>query len=119
MHLTLPQVKFVSQMPCAYCGKEPSNLFRRKYKADDGKHGYGPEMEIRYSGIDRVDATKGYIHGNVVPCCWECNKIKSALTLDEFLGLIERIRQHNPTADGIRSMAAAMFDQETVETASM
>ncbi len=29
--------------------------------------------------IDRLDHLKGYLLGNVVPCCWDCNARKGAL----------------------------------------
>ena len=110
-HLTLPQLKFVSQLHCAYCGKEPSNIHRVKYKVDGVyKRIVDPSFEIRYSGMDRIDSTKGYIHGNVVPCCGECNGMKSKLPVDEFLGLIERIQLHKTTVVSIQQLAARLFD---------
>lgn len=108
-HLSLPQLKFVSLLPCVYCGKEPDNLLRRKYVVD-GVLDYPPEMEIRYSGLDRIDSEKGYILGNILPCCWQCNKIKSAMPLDEFLALIARIQKHNPSVEGILHQAATLFE---------
>jgi hypothetical protein len=110
-HLTLPQLKLISELHCSYCGKEPSNLYRVRYKIDGVyKRGCVPSMEIRYSGMDRIDSTKGYVHGNVVPCCGECNGMKSRLPVDEFLALIERIRSHNPTVVSIHQLAATLFD---------
>jgi hypothetical protein len=111
-HLTLPQFKVVSQMPCAYCAKEPSNLFRLKYKNDAGKLVYGlfPELEICYSGLDRVDTTKGYVHGNVVPCCGDCNLMKNDGTLDEFFAQIKRVLSHKASASKVRWLAATLFD---------
>lgn len=112
-HLTLSQLRAVTQLPCVYCGKEPSNIFRLKYNDGGGyKRGVDPSMEIRWSGLDRVDSTKGYVYGNVVPCCGECNGMKSNLPLDVFLALIERIRLHNPTVAGIHTLAATLFDDE-------
>jgi hypothetical protein len=99
----------VSLLPCVYCGKEPANLFRRKFQVD-GKYRYVPEMDFHYSGIDRVDSAKGYIHGNLVPCCWECNRIKRAMSLEDFLGLIGRIQNHNPSIAGVLQLAASLFD---------
>lgn len=52
---------------CYYCGDNGSN------------------------GLDRVDNTIGYTVDNVVACCGKCNKAKHALTLDEFLSLIEKV----------------------------
>ena len=37
------------------------------------------ELPVSGSGIDRLDHFKGYIVGNVVPCCWDCNARKGAL----------------------------------------
>jgi len=36
-------------------------------------------------GLDRLDNTKGYIQGNVVPCCKSCNRIrKDSMASEEF-----------------------------------
>ena len=97
-------------MNCAYCDKEPSNVFRVRYivKGSD-KRESDPLMEIRYSGMDRIDSSLGYIEGNVVPCCAQCNIAKNTLLLDEFLAMLFRIRMHNPTVAGIRELAATVF----------
>jgi hypothetical protein len=107
-HLTIPQLKRLSQLPCVYCGKGPSNVHRLGYVIG-GKKVIAPEMAIQYSGIDRIDSTKGYIPGNVVPCCWVCNRMKGTLPVDEFFALLERIREHNPTIEGVHKLAASLF----------
>jgi len=57
-------------------------------------HKYGDRrldfIEV-YTGIDRVDNSKGYIPTNVVPCCGVCNFMKGRLGLDIFLTQIKRI----------------------------
>ena len=108
-HLTLPQLKHLSKLACSYCGKEPSNIHRVKYKVD-GRYVYGsaPEFEIRYSGMDRIDSTQGYVHGNVVPCCGDCNGMKSDHSLDDFFALVERIRSHSSIAN-VRQLAATLL----------
>ena len=109
-HLTLPELKMISVLPCAYCGKEPSNVYRVKYKVDGVYQRIdNPSLEVRYSGIDRIDSTKDYVHGNVVPCCGGCNAMKSKLPLDKFLALIVRIHTHNPTVAKIHEQAATLF----------
>jgi hypothetical protein len=109
-HLTLPQLKAVVKLPCVYCGKDPSNVYRLRYKVDGAyQRGVDPSMELRWSGLDRVDSSQGYIHGNVVPCCGECNAMKSKLSLDDFYALMERIRAHNSTIAGIRALASTLF----------
>jgi hypothetical protein len=60
---------------CIYCGKAP--------EIDT----YG----VTRNGIDRVDNNKGYIEGNVVPCCGECNRFKGARNADEFTAHAKRI----------------------------
>ena len=108
-HLTLPQFKVIVQKNCAYCGKEPSNTHRVKYKVD-GAYKRIPDasMELRYSGLDRVDTSRDYVAGNVVPCCFGCNKMKSVLSVDEFFALVARIHAYNSNAATIREQAARM-----------
>lgn len=50
------------QKPCHYCA--------------------GP---IDTVGLDRVDNSRGYERGNVVPCCQTCNLMKRDLTADDFI----------------------------------
>lgn len=38
----------------------------------------GPLPEVGY-GIDRLNNRLGYVHGNVVPCCEQCNEKKGSL----------------------------------------
>ena len=40
---------------------------------------------IETAGLDRVDNNKGYVLGNLVPCCWTCNMAKRAMTKADFL----------------------------------
>ena len=55
---------------CYYCDLEPSNLYKYKYL----------NYEYLYSGIDRVDNTKGYNKENCVSCCNPCNSAKRSIT---------------------------------------
>jgi hypothetical protein len=51
---------------CKYCGKEPSNVFNKKYSSrKDGR----PHKQLLYNGIDRVDNSNGYTISNTVSCC--------------------------------------------------
>jgi hypothetical protein len=43
------------------------------------------------SGIDRLDSTKGYLFGNVVPCCYSCNIMKSILSVEDFFNQLKKI----------------------------
>ena len=60
---------------CHYCGSKPSNIKTTKNTIDTG---------LAYSGIDRIDSSKGYEPNNVVPCCKICNFAKSNLSLQDF-----------------------------------
>lgn len=73
---TLSQDQFYALVvsTCAYCGAIPSRMDRLPRRFGYFQHG----------GIDRIDNAKGYVLGNVVPCCGQCNTAKSDLTADEF-----------------------------------
>lgn len=66
----------LTSSPCVYCGSEP-NLVHKPNKSVNG--------EYVYSGVDRLDNTIGYVPGNVVSCCWVCNRAKNEMGLQEFL----------------------------------
>lgn len=57
---------------CHYCGQPPSNICKRSKSA------------AVYSGVDRVDSSRGYTTDNVVACCRFCNTAKSNRNVDEF-----------------------------------
>jgi hypothetical protein len=54
---------------CKYCKRAPSPYF----------------------GIDRIVPSKGYVIGNVVPCCWDCNVDKHKFDIDTMRARNERI----------------------------
>ena len=68
--LTDDEFDKLTQMSCYYCGTPPSQIFFRK----------GSLEKYTYSGVDRVDNTKGYTHDNCVSCCDECNYAKKGVT---------------------------------------
>lgn len=53
--------------PCSYCCSLPLN------------------------GIDRVDNTRGYVLGNVQPCCRICNRAKREMPIRDFKTWIDRV----------------------------
>jgi IS30 family transposase len=65
---------------CYYCNSEPSQI-----EITNGRH------TLVYNGIDRIDSSKGYEEGNVVPCCKYCNQMKSDMDADMFIGQIKKI----------------------------
>lgn len=46
-------------------------------------------------GIDRLDSGKGYIKGNIVPCCTMCNIMKQSYTEEEFVSQCIKISATN------------------------
>lgn len=63
---------------CFYCGKTP--------QIRDKKLG-----KVICNGIDRLDSSKGYVPGNMVPCCKDCNTMKMDMSLTQFLEKINVI----------------------------
>jgi hypothetical protein len=68
--LSNPQAEIILHGPCEYCGKKPA------------------------LGIDRVDNDRGYILGNVTPCCRRCNQAKNDMTFDEFRNWITKVYRY-------------------------
>ena len=60
---------------CHYCLTEPNNTM--KITRING-------AEAQYSGIDRVDSSKGYTEDNIVPCCKHCNNAKGTRSKQEM-----------------------------------
>jgi hypothetical protein len=63
--------------PCNYCKTNWTSLI-----VDTG---------TKFNGIDRIDSSKGYIKGNIVPCCFYCNVGKAELSIKNFFRMINRI----------------------------
>lgn len=75
--LTEDEFRYIVIQDCHYCGASPSS---RQYSV----------YTIDVNGIDRVDNKRGYIKGNVMPCCTLCNMMKGKLGYSQF---IEHTRQ--------------------------
>ena len=74
----------LSQMPCHYCGSEPSNI--QNAALDDKKSSkYAKENGyFKYNGLDRIDNNKSHVYDNCVPCCKWCNYAKRERNLEDF-----------------------------------
>lgn len=59
---------------CFYCGVPPC----RETKSTEFSE------TLMTNGIDRVENSKGYEGGNVVPCCSQCNYAKRDMSVSEF-----------------------------------
>ena len=74
------EMRDISSRECHYCGAPPSRVSRR-----------GCHAPYVYNGIDRVDTERGYVPGNVVTCCFECNVMKGTLDVGKFLARVRAI----------------------------
>lgn len=88
----LSEAEFVklTKQNCHYCGAEPSNVFNLK-KPDGTPKAAAPFI---YNGLDRVDPSKGYSWDNCVPCCYDCNKAKNAMSPERFQAWLHRVYNH-------------------------
>lgn len=73
-------IEIISQN-CAYCGAKSSNVSKNP-------RGHG---DFTYTGLDRVDNSKGYTTINATPCCKICNTAKSTMTVSEFQKWITQV----------------------------
>jgi hypothetical protein len=80
--LTFEEAEPYFQGDCHYCGCPPSN----QACATERSGSY------TYNGIDRLDNRQGYIKGNMVACCRDCNWAKHTLEVENFLDHVEEIR---------------------------
>ena len=69
---------------CYYCNESPYQLYR--FKSCQG--------ELIYTGIDRVDNSRGYTTDNCVPCCKKCNTAKMDMSIEEFYIWINKISEN-------------------------
>ena len=82
---------------CTYCGIIPSLPSKRSCRRKR------VDTKTLVNGIDRVDSAKGYVSGNVVSCCFNCNRAKGTMDIPEFKQWIEKIYNHSIMHDAERS----------------
>ena len=82
--------KLISQ-PCFYCKVPPkAHTFAKKLNGD-----------FKSNGLDRINNNKGYIEGNIVPCCADCNRAKGTMSFSEFKEFINRVSKHFPNIEPV------------------
>jgi hypothetical protein len=77
--LTEAQARKYFESCCSYCGQPPSTIQKSRREI------------YTFTGIDRIDSSKGYSVGNCVPCCKVCNRMKMDMGYEEFMAHIEKI----------------------------
>jgi len=85
LQLSKKDVREIMYKNCHYCGDGPSNTFVLFGESKEFR------KEIKYQGIDRMDSNKGYIKGNIVPCCFQCNCLKWDNSMEDFIKKIEKL----------------------------
>ena len=76
----------LTQQPCYYCGSYTD---------------YCKIEDKCYSGIDRRDNSLGYIEGNMVSCCAECNFSKHKRNEEEYIEHCKRVAWNNGIFDDV------------------
>lgn len=81
MTLTYEELlKLIEIGKCHYCEK---TLTFSKHTRDSNLKALSRAYQL-----DRKNNTLGYVFNNLVPCCWECNRLKSNVyTYEEFIKL--------------------------------
>jgi hypothetical protein len=80
--LSREQFSEIIEKDCFYCGTHPDKTI--------GYYG----QSYAYNGVDRVDNSRGYEPGNVVPCCSMCNLMKKAYSAEQFIEHAKKIAAH-------------------------
>ena len=69
---------------CHYCGTTSSKKLKNRVS----------DIVIHINGIDRIDSSKGYVEGNVVPCCAPCNRAKMDGDVQNFEEHLDKLAQY-------------------------
>lgn len=79
-------IKIIENSKCHYCNKE---LVFNPYTRDENSN-----YVSRAYQLDRKDNNLGYTVENVVPCCWNCNRIKSDIySYEDFIKLSPTLKE--------------------------
>ena len=81
--LDKPMFRHLCEQDCVYCGAIPTPPSPIEHAKFNGIW--------ECNGLDRIDNTRGYVSGNVQPCCTLCNQLKSNLKEKDFLEHIQSI----------------------------
>ena len=94
---------------CYLCGSKPGNVFtvHHENRTING-------LTFVYQGLDRIDNSKGYVIGNVAPCCIKCNSIKSKQKLSGLANQIKKIQNHG-VLDDLQAFIKSLKDRSKDE----
>jgi hypothetical protein len=75
--ISISQFRALCEQRCSYCNAEP--LVRGWVNAEA-------------NGVDRINSNKGYTLENVIPACFTCNRMKTGLSIREFVDHVKLIK---------------------------
>ena len=83
LDFTITETEFnaTTKMPCYLCGKHTDDCHQ--------------------NGVDRIDNSFGYVHGNTAPCCGECNYMKREYSLENIVDKFMLIYNNKDNIDVI------------------
>lgn len=85
--LSKEEFKQLTSDICCYCGVKPNMV--RLHSSKNPLYG-----SYTYNGIDRVDSSLGYVAGNCVTACNQCNIAKKDYSPADFLAWVERVYKY-------------------------
>lgn len=86
--LDIRDMEYLIRSNCFYCGTTPNISVSGRWSAEVWYSGF------KRVGLDRIEPDDGYNIDNVVPCCFDCNKLKGNMTFDGFVDLIRKINKN-------------------------
>lgn len=89
------EVETVAVQPCHYCSEE-ANVDELKFS--------------RQYRIERIDASKGYVRGNLRACCWNCNHAKLHFSL-------QQVQQYIKDILNTRDSKCVVYPSDTIKRA--
>lgn len=90
--LSLEEFKKLIQQSCFWCNSFPP--LKQMNRTNENKHWsaeWKSKLKLHAHGVDRIDNNKGYLLSNVVTCCKQCNLMKHAYSVSQFLSQVEKI----------------------------
>lgn len=102
LEFSISKERFFSlvKQDCFYCGASPSMVRKPRLATKTSS--------FIHNGIDRLDNSLGYIEGNVVPCCKNCNKMKHTYSLLEWIEQIDKILKWSKNNREFRDLLDAL-----------
>lgn len=94
--ITKEQHRSIVTQPCYYCGSPPPpyNLYITRKKVKAGYSAVVEEAWVNAHGVDRKNPEQGYVFGNCVACCAQCNYAKLDYTEEQFIAHCRAVIAH-------------------------